>query len=71
MSATSPIVGFVNRMALPNAMRPVTPIYTRIEKVLGEEIHDALSGRKKDEKALGRAQERIQSLLARRGARVN
>jgi multiple sugar transport system substrate-binding protein len=67
MSATSPIVGFVDRLAkqglLTNAMRPLTPVYTRIEEALGEEIHDALTGVVTDEQALTRAQARIASLL--------
>jgi len=67
MSATSPIVGFVDRLArqgaLTNAMRPLTPIYTRIEEMLGESVHDALSGRCSDAKALSLSQDRIQALL--------
>jgi multiple sugar transport system substrate-binding protein len=67
MSATSPIVGLVDRLAkqdlLSNTMRPVTPVYTRIEEALGEEIHDALAGKTSDTRALSRAQDRIQSLL--------
>jgi multiple sugar transport system substrate-binding protein len=67
MSATSPIVGFVDRLAgqglLTNAMRPLTPVYTRIEEALGEEIHDALTGAVPDERALERAQTRIAGLL--------
>jgi len=67
MSATSPVVGFVDRLAkqglLRNDMRPLTPVYTRIEEVLGEKIHDALSGKVPDERALSLAQQQIQALL--------
>ena len=67
MSATSPIVGFVDRLAkqglLRNSMRPLTPVYTRIEEGLGEEVHLALSGTVSDETALPRAQARVASLL--------
>lgn len=67
MSATSPIVGFVDRLAkqglLTNSMRPLAPVYTRIEEALGEEIHDALTVVVADERALTRAQARIASLL--------
>ena len=68
MSATSPIVGFVDQLAkrglLRNAMRPQTPVYTRIEEALGDEIHRALSGAVGDEAALARAQTRLQLLIA-------
>jgi multiple sugar transport system substrate-binding protein len=68
MSATSPIVGLVDRLAkqdlLSNTMRPITPVYTRIEEVLGEVIHDALSGKTSDKRALAHAQGRMQALLA-------
>jgi multiple sugar transport system substrate-binding protein len=68
MTATSPIVGFVDQLAkrgvLRNAMRPQTPVYTRIEEVLGDEIHRALSGAVTDEAALAHAQARLQLLIA-------
>jgi multiple sugar transport system substrate-binding protein len=68
MSATSPIVGFVDRLAkqglLSNAMRPLTPVYTRIEETLGEHIHDALTGVVPDERALEHAQARVSALLS-------
>ena len=67
MSATSPIVGFVDRLArqgaLTNAMRPLTPIYTRMEEMLGAAVHDALSGKCATEHALAVSQDRIQNLL--------
>jgi multiple sugar transport system substrate-binding protein len=67
MRATSPIVGFVDGLAqqqlLSTAMRPLTPIYTRIEEILGEEIHDAMSGRVSDQVALQKAHGRIQRIL--------
>lgn len=67
MNATSPIVGFVDRLArqglLRSTMRPLTPVYTRIEDVLGEQIHLALSGAVADEVALARAQVEVQRLL--------
>ena len=44
-------------------MRPLTPIYTRIEEILGEEIHDAMAGRVSDQEALQKAQLRIQRIL--------
>ena len=67
MEATSPIVGFVNRMAqqgqLTNAARPHTPLYTCIEEVLGDEIHQALSGSVPDAVVLSRARDKIDALL--------
>ena len=67
MRATSPIVGFVDGLAqqdlLSTAMRPLTPIYTRIEEILGEEIHDAMAGRVSDQEALQKAHLRIQRIL--------
>ncbi|QNK75119.1 extracellular solute-binding protein [Variovorax sp. PAMC28562] len=67
MRATSPIVGFVDRLAkqglLSNSMRPLTPVYTRIEEVLGEEVHAALTNSVSDNVALARAQSRTEALL--------
>ena len=67
MWATSPIVGFVDSLAqqqlLSRDMRPLTPVYTRIEEVLGEEIHDAIAGKVSDLDALHQAHVRIQRLL--------
>jgi len=67
MRATSPIVGFVDHLAQQNLlspdMRPLTPVYTRIEEVLGEEIHDALTDKISDQQALEQAHGRIQRLL--------
>jgi multiple sugar transport system substrate-binding protein len=67
MRATSPIVGFVDSLAqqqlLSRDMRPLTPVYTRIEEVLGEVIHDAIAGKVSDLDALHHAHVRIQRLL--------
>jgi multiple sugar transport system substrate-binding protein len=69
MAATSPIVGFVDSLArqdlLSSSMRPNNPAYTQIEEILGEEIHDALSGTVSDEIALARAQDRMLEYLIR------
>jgi multiple sugar transport system substrate-binding protein len=67
--ATSPIVSFVKGLARDNlldtSMRPVIPVYHWIEEILGEEIHDALSGLRDDSAALERANSRIQVFLDR------
>jgi multiple sugar transport system substrate-binding protein len=67
--ATSPIVSFVKKQARDNlldtSMRPAIPVYHWIEEILGEEIHDALSGRRDDSDALERANTRIQTFLDR------
>lgn len=58
-SAGSPIVRFVDGLArrqlLTTWQRPNIPAYTRIEAVIGREIHAALRGATPDDKALGRA----------------
>jgi multiple sugar transport system substrate-binding protein len=67
--AASPIVRFVKGLARDNlldtSMRPALPVYHRIEQVLGEEIHDVLSGTSSASAALSRANSRIQALLDR------
>jgi multiple sugar transport system substrate-binding protein len=69
-AASSPIVQFVDRLARRNLLhswqRPPLPQYSSVEHVLGEEIHDALSGTKSDKAALRDASARIERLL--RGA---
>jgi multiple sugar transport system substrate-binding protein len=66
-AANSPIVRFVDKLAKRNLLhtwqRPPVPQYTAIERVLGEEIHDALSGVKSDRDALRSASERIERVL--------
>lgn len=58
-----PIIDVVDRLARNNVLhawqRPPVPEYRRIEKILGEEIHAALSAAKSDEAALRDAQERV------------
>ena len=44
-------------------MRPLTPVYTHIEEILGVEIHNALCGLTSHENALSSAHERIQAVL--------
>jgi multiple sugar transport system substrate-binding protein len=69
-AANSPIVRFVDKLAKRNLLhtwqRPPIPQYTAIERVLGEEIHDALSGVKPDRDALQSASERIERILGQR-----
>lgn len=66
-AATSQIVRFVDQLArrnlLRNWQRPPVPFYTRFEKILGEEIHDALTGAKSNAAALRAAQERIDRIV--------
>lgn len=68
-AASSPIVRFVDRLArrklLHTWQRPPLPQYTAIERVLGEEIHDALTGVKSDYAALRDASDRAERLLRR------
>lgn len=68
-AASSPIVRFVDRLARRNLLhtwqRPPVPQYTAIERVLGEEIHDALTGAKSDLAALQSASQRIERILGR------
>lgn len=66
-AASSPIVRFVDQLAKKNLLhtwqRPKIPQYTMIEKVLGQEIHDALLGNRPPRAALERAAELIRSSL--------
>jgi multiple sugar transport system substrate-binding protein len=67
LNVVSPIVSFVDSLArnglICNSMRPLTPVYTRIEEILGVEIHDALCGSTSHEDALRSAHTRVQELL--------
>ncbi|MEX3814376.1 hypothetical protein AB3X96_29580 [Paraburkholderia sp. BR13439] len=67
LTVISPIVNFVNNLArngmISNTMRPLTPVYTRIEEVLGVEIHNALCGLISHDEALQKLQARVQELL--------
>ncbi len=67
LAIISPIVSFVDELArtglICNTMRPLTPVYSRIEDVLGSEIHDALCGRISHDQALCAAQTKVQDLL--------
>ncbi|QXZ81358.1 MULTISPECIES: extracellular solute-binding protein [Rhizobium] len=62
-AASSPIVRFVDQLAKKNLLhtwqRPNIPQYTAIERILGEEIHNALSGVKPDRVALDDAARQI------------
>jgi multiple sugar transport system substrate-binding protein len=64
---SSPIVNFVERVArrdlLDSWQRPPIPEYVAVENVLGDEIHDALTGRTSDRAALVAAQRRIDALF--------
>jgi multiple sugar transport system substrate-binding protein len=66
-AASSQIVRFVDGLAkrnlLRNWQRPHVPLYTRFETILGEEIHDALTGAKTDAAALKSAQDRMSRLF--------
>jgi len=66
-AASSPIVRFVDQLAKKNLLhtwqRPKIPQYTTIEKVLGEEIHDALLGNRPFKTALERAATQIEASL--------
>lgn len=65
--AGSPIVRFVDKLArrklLQTWQRPPVPQYTAIERVIGEEVHDALTGVKSDYAALRDASARVERLL--------
>jgi multiple sugar transport system substrate-binding protein len=69
---SSPIVNFVERVArrdlLNSWQRPPIPEYVAMERVLGEEIHDALTGRSSDRAALIAAQRRIDALFSHHSA---
>jgi len=66
-AASSPIVRFVDTLAKRNMLntwqRPNLPQYTSIERILGAEIHDALSGRKAVRTALVSATSQIEKAL--------
>jgi multiple sugar transport system substrate-binding protein len=74
-SASSPIVRFVDKLAKRNLLhtwqRPPVPQYTAIERVLGEEVHDALTGVKTDAAALKSASDRIERILGGERTRVS
>ena len=63
----SPLVRVVEKFArrhlLQTWQRPPIPQYTRIEAVLGEEIHAALSGQKSDDAALSAASDGVARIL--------
>ena len=65
----SQLVRFVgslaNRNLLRNWQRPPVPFYTGMERIIGEEIHDALSGGKSDRTALKDAQNRLDRIIDR------
>ncbi|WP_411033056.1 extracellular solute-binding protein [Shinella sp. BYT-45] len=67
---SSQLVRFVgslaNRNLLRNWQRPPVPFYTDMERIVGEEIHDALSGRKSDRTALKDAQDRLDRIIERK-----
>nr|WP_269456019.1 extracellular solute-binding protein [Rhizobium quercicola] len=71
-AASSPIVRFVDQLAKKNLLhtwqRPNIPQYTAIERILGEEVHNALSGAKPDKDALLDAARDIDRHLRRGGA---
>lgn len=60
---SSQLVRFVgnlgNRNLLRNWQRPPVPFYRTMERIIGEEVHDALSGNKTDKAALRDAQSRL------------
>ncbi|WFR99218.1 extracellular solute-binding protein [Rhizobium tumorigenes] len=62
-AASSPIVRFVDQLAKKNLLhtwqRPNIPQYTAIERILGEEVHNALSGFKSDRAALDDAARQV------------
>jgi multiple sugar transport system substrate-binding protein len=66
MQQSSPIVHFVERVAQLNLLdtwqRPPIPEYPAVERILGDEVHDALTGRKTDVEALLAAQQAIDAL---------
>jgi multiple sugar transport system substrate-binding protein len=67
IAASSPIVPFVNDLARRNLLqtwqRPPLPQYRRIEMVLGDEIHAALTHAKSDAQALASARARVEKIL--------
>ncbi|SFM49772.1 carbohydrate ABC transporter substrate-binding protein, CUT1 family [Bradyrhizobium sp. Rc3b] len=68
-TAGSPIVRAIDQMArrgqLQAWQRPAVPGYIAVETIIGEEVHDALTGRKSDPAALSDAQHRITAILKR------
>ncbi|TCM50748.1 carbohydrate ABC transporter substrate-binding protein (CUT1 family) [Rhizobium sp. PP-F2F-G48] len=66
-AASSPIVRFVDQLAKKNLLhtwqRPNIPQYTAIERILGEEVHNALSGAKSHRTALDDAARAIDRCL--------
>ena len=64
---SSQLIRFVgnlaNRNLLRNWQRPPVPFYTAMERIIGEEVHDALSGRKSDKAALRDAQNRLDAII--------
>ncbi|WP_337269430.1 extracellular solute-binding protein [Oryzifoliimicrobium ureilyticus] len=66
-AASSPIVRFVDQLAKKNLLhtwqRPNIPQYTRLERILGEEVHNALCGLKSDKDALADAAREIDRQL--------
>jgi multiple sugar transport system substrate-binding protein len=68
-AAGSPIVRAIDQMArrgqLQTWQRPAVPGYSDVETIIGEEIHDALTGRKSDTAALSDGQHRIMAVLKR------
>ncbi len=64
---SSQLVRFVgnlaNRNLLRNWQRPPVPFYTTMERIIGGEVHDALSGRKSDKAALKDAQNRLDAII--------
>lgn len=69
-AASSPIVRFVDQLAKKNLLhtwqRPNIPQYTAVERILGEEVHNALSGLKSDRVALEDASRQIDHELQNR-----
>lgn len=67
ISATSPIVGFVDKLARSNMLctwqRPPIPEYHQIELVLGNRIYSALSGELSVNEALARAQAEVDQVM--------
>jgi multiple sugar transport system substrate-binding protein len=64
--ASAALTGFLDAQArqrlLHTRHRPLTPNFARIETILGEEIHAALSRERPDREALARAAQRISRL---------
>ncbi|GAB0120335.1 extracellular solute-binding protein [Acidisoma sp. 7E03] len=71
---SSPIVNFVERVArrdlLDGWQRPPIPEYVAVETILGNELHDALTGRTSDRAALMSAQRQIDALFRKTQTKV-